>query len=79
MKTIAFLGNFKVDYSSESHHVKTLEKLGYKVIKLQEGRHKSEDIYKIAQKADLFIWVHTHGWKTLGRIPMDQVLIKLKE
>ena len=78
MKTIAFLGNFKVDYSSESHHVKTLEKLGYKVIKLQEGRHKSEDIYKIAQKTDLFIWVHTHGWKTLGRMPMDQVLVKLK-
>ena len=79
MKTIAFLGNFKVDYSSESHHTKTLEKLGYKVVKLQEGISKSEDIYKVAQETDLFIWVHTHGWKTPGRMPMDQVLIKLKD
>lgn len=79
MKTIAFLGNFKVSYSSESHHAKTLEKLGYKVIRLQEGTLKSEAIYKVAQRSDLFIWVHTHGWKTLGRMPMDQVLIKLKD
>jgi hypothetical protein len=79
MKTIAFLGNFQVDYSSESHHAKTLEKLGYKVIRLQEGQYRSENISKVAQKADLFIWVHTHGWKTLGVIPMNEVLIKLKE
>lgn len=79
MKTIAFLGNFRVNYTTEYHHVKTLEKLGYKVVKLQEGRSKSEDIYKIAQRSDLFIWVHTHGWKTPGRLTMDKILIKLKE
>ena len=79
MKTIAFLGNFQVDYSSESHHAKTLEKLGHKVVKLQEGQYRSENISKVAQKADLFIWVHTHGWKTPGEIPMNEVLIKLKE
>jgi len=33
---IVFLGNFGVSYSSENHHVKTLESLGHEVIKLQE-------------------------------------------
>ena len=37
MTQIVFLGNFNVDYSSESHHAKTLEKLGHTVIRLQEG------------------------------------------
>ena len=78
MTQIAFLGNFNVDYSSESHHAKTLEKLGHTVIRLQEGQAKSEEIFEVAKKSDLFVWVHTHGWKTAGRIPMNKILIKLK-
>jgi hypothetical protein len=79
MAIITFLGNFEVDYSSETHHAKTLQSLGHKVVKLQERKVTSEQVYKSAQKADLFIWVHTHGWKTPGRMSMEDVLIKLKE
>ena len=78
MSTITFLGNFRVDYSSETHHVKTLQSMGHKVIKLQETEEKSEKILEYASKSDLFIWVHTHGWKTPGRLHMSKVLGKLK-
>lgn len=79
MANITFLGNFRVDYSSETHHAKTLQSLGHKVIKLQETEEKSEKILEYASKSDLFIWIHTHGWKTPGRIHMSKVLERLKK
>ena len=79
MANIVFLGNFRVDYTSESHHAKTLESLGHTVVRMQESEAKSEDIYKAALDSDLFVWVHTHGWKTPGRYDMERVLEILKE
>lgn len=61
---IAFLGNFKVDYSSESHHAATLELLGHEVIRLQEPRASAGDIIDAIGNSQLFVWVHTHGWNT---------------
>lgn len=78
MAKITFLGNFSVDYSSESHHAKTLESLGHEVIRFQEGQDNSEKIYRSALKSNLFIWIHTHGWTTPGRLPMIKVLNNLK-
>lgn len=75
---IAFLGNFRVDYSSESHHCKTLESLGHTVFKLQESEVDSRTVYETASDCDLFIWVHTHGWTTRGRYNMNEVLRRLK-
>ncbi len=75
---IVFLGNFKVDYSSETHHKKSLEALGHEVIALQEGEVRSEIIQRTALGANMFIWVHTHGWYTRGTIPMYRVLNTLK-
>lgn len=79
MATITLLGNFRVDYTSESHHAKTLESLGHNVLRLQEGQERSEYIYKYAKKSDLFVWVHTHGWKTHGTISMERVLKNLRQ
>jgi Glycosyl transferases group 1 len=79
MSKIVFLGNFRVDYTSESHHANTLESLGHKVIRLQETEAKSEDILKHSIDSDLFIWIHTHGWKTPGKFQMDKVLLTLKD
>ena len=78
MARIVFLGNFEVSYSSENHHAKSLEALGHKVTKLQEKKTKSQVVLDQALSADLFIWVHTHGWETPGRITMDNVLVRLK-
>jgi hypothetical protein len=76
---IVFLGNFEVSYSSENHHVKSLESLGHTVVKLQERKAKSQVILDQALNSDLFVWVHTHGWETSGTITMDNVLTKLKQ
>ena len=74
--TITFLGNFSVDFTSESHYLKTFKELGHEVIALQEGKSSSQQILKNAQKSDLFFWVHTHGWNTDG---ISKVLKILKE
>lgn len=79
MANIVFLGNFRVDYTSETHHANTLESLGHSVVRLQETEARSEDIYQLAVKSDLFIWVHTHGWRTTGRYDMSKVLRNLNE
>lgn len=73
---IAFLGNFGVSYSSETHHKKSLEALGHQVITLQEGVATSDEVLNEAQQSDVFVWVHTHGWQTPG--DMVAVLKHLK-
>lgn len=75
---ITFLGNFQVDFSSETHHKKTLESLGYQVIALQEAQTPSEIVLDWALHSDLFVWVHTHGWHTTGTMSMVDVLENLK-
>lgn len=80
MAKITFLGNFNVDYTSETHHAKSLESLGHKVVRLQETQATATEIYEHATKSDLFVWVHTHGWKTPEPgIKMKSVLSELKE
>lgn len=78
---IAFLGNFGVDYSSESHHAKTLQGLGHQVFKLQEGQAPAEQIEAVASTSEMFVWVHTHGWKTPSEndLSMVEVLKRLKK
>lgn len=78
MATIAFLGNFKFSFSSETHHAESLESLGHRVIRLQERKNTSQEILDAAMRADLFVWVHTHGWQTPGDIGMDIVLHQIK-
>lgn len=73
---IAFLGNFGVSYSSESHHAASLEQLGHEVVRLQEPQLDARDVYKAASNSDLFVWVHTHGWNIGG---MDTVLQQLRD
>jgi hypothetical protein len=77
---ICFLGNFNVDYSSETHHRKSLESLGHEVVLLQEGHANAQQVFDEAMKCDLFIWVHTHGWETpeVDGLNMTGVLDKLK-
>lgn len=63
---IAFLGNFIVDFSSEVHHVKSLESLGHTVVKLQEGKTTKEELLEEGLKSDLVVAIHTHSWVTPG-------------
>lgn len=75
---IVFLGNFSVPYCSEVHHKKSLETLGHEVIALQETQATTEEIFEKTLDADLFVWVHTHGWQTPGKMSMENVLKYLK-
>ncbi|WP_438979920.1 glycosyltransferase family protein [Polynucleobacter sp.] len=75
---IAFLGNFQVDFSSETHHSKTLQSMGHTVFELQEGQVTSDEVLRVALKCDMFIWIHTHGWHTTGTDTMRHVLMVLK-
>lgn len=61
---LAFLGNFEVDYTSETHHAASLESLGHTVARLQERRTTGAAILDAGLDADAFVWVHTHGWDT---------------
>lgn len=70
---IAFLGNFRVDYSSETHHANTLDLLGHHTIRLQEGVARGEDVLTHGMSADMVVVVHTHGWTTPG-LPLHHVL-----
>ncbi len=74
---IAFLGNFGVDYSSETHHANSIESLGHTVVRLQEGKTSGEQVLAEALKSDLLVVVHTHGWNTPGK-PLHEVLETLK-
>lgn len=79
MAKIVFLGNFRVDFTSESHHAKSLESLGHNVTRLQETEINAENILAHALRSDLFVWIHTHGWNTPGLLSMEKVLDTLKE
>lgn len=74
---IVFVGNFGVDFSSETHHVKTLQSLGHEVLCLQEGKANGEEILENSLSCDLLVVVHTHGWVTPG-LPLVEVIKQLK-
>lgn len=79
MLKIVFYGNFSVDYCSEVHYSKTLKSMGHEVVELQETTVKTEDVLEQALKADVFVWVHSHGFINQGSLTMEYVLEKLKE
>lgn len=74
---VAFLGNFGVSYSSESHHAASLEALGHTVVRLQEGKTTGEQVLDEGLSSDLVVVVHTHSWSTPG-LGLDKVLLCLK-
>ena len=75
---ILLYGNFSVDYTSENHYAKTLEALGHRVLKLQENTTSTEQIVRQSIGADLFVWIHSHGFKNRGRYSMERVLNDMK-
>lgn len=82
---IAFVGNFRVPYSSENHHAATLRSMGHEVIEMQESVWPSDEIRGTVLsrhgKCDLLIWVHTHGWHTpsTGGFTVGQILAEIRE
>lgn len=63
---IVLVGNFIADYTSETHHAKTLKSMGHEVVQMQERMCTKEDILKEGLSSDLVVVIHTHGWETPG-------------
>lgn len=74
---IVFVGNFRVPFTTENDLAWSYEKLGHKVIKMQEDHVSAEQVYAQARMADMLHYVHTHGWETRGEYGMAEVLRKL--
>lgn len=72
-------GNFNVDFTSETHWAKSLESLGYEVVRLQETSVSTDLVLSESLNSDALIWVHTHGVVQSGSMTMSEVLRKLKE
>lgn len=81
MPRIVFVGNFSVDYSTESHHAWTWEKLGWEVVKFQENSPKTstDAIVEACRNANLFSWTSTHGWRFGGSFSQDEMVARIRE
>jgi hypothetical protein len=75
---IVFLGNFRVDFTTESHWAKEYEALGHEVIRLQETEATTQDLLREGMESDFVHYVHTHGWETPGQ-PLEEVWELLKK
>ncbi len=75
---VLYIGNFTVDYSTESHLAKTFELLGHTVTRLQENQTRTEQIQELGILSDLVIWSHTHGWRITGRLSISNLMRNLK-
>lgn len=74
---VAFLGNFNVDFTSETHWAKSIESLGHQVVRIQENTAQADAVLRTALTCDVFVWVHTHSFKIQG--DMSRVLKELKK
>ena len=75
---IVFVGNFRVPFTTENDLAWSYEKLGHKVIRMQEDYVTTQEVLQQASNADMLPYVHTHGWETRGFITMDEVMRKLE-
>lgn len=74
---IVYLGNFGVNFSTESHLKYSWEKLGHQVVGLQEGRASTDQVLAACQDAQIFQWSHTHSWLTNGSVSVDEMVERL--
>lgn len=75
---VVYLGNFGVNFSTESHLKYTWERLGHQVAALQEGRATTDQVLEACRGADIFQWSHTHSWNTGGSCSVDEMVNRLK-
>lgn len=76
---IVMLGNFRVDFTTESHWARSYEKLGHEVVRLQESEATTDQLYQTAKDADFVHYVHTHGWRTKGTFSLERAWERLRE
>lgn len=80
MATIAILGNHGCPFSTESELDYTLEDMGHHVIKLQENKITTDEVVTTVRERGtrLLIYVHTHGWGTVGTITPHKMVEQIR-
>lgn len=63
---VAYVGNFSINFCTESHIAGSLKDLGCTVTKIQEGETRTLDIPRQAQDHDLLLWTQTYGLAESG-------------
>ena len=78
MTTIGILGNHMVSFTTESELVWSLERLGHRVIKFQESSDTTDKVIDVcrAEKVQLLIYVHTHGWSVTGTRSVEEMITR---
>jgi hypothetical protein len=76
---IAMLGNFGPPHSTENDLAWTLRDMGHTVIQFQENEDTTEEIFTGALTCKLLIYISTHGWKTPGRMSVDDLILRLRD
>jgi hypothetical protein len=73
--TIGYIGNFKVDFTTENHLSRTLEGLGFRVLRFQEDEfeNRKDELYHKLKNVDMLFFTRT--W---GRTVTLELLEKLK-
>ncbi len=75
---IAMIGNFGPPFSTENDLLWTLRDMGHSVIPFQENEDSTEQILSGCAGVKLLIYISTHGWRTPGKMSIDDLLVKLK-
>ena len=60
MKTIGFIGNFNVSFSTENERKWAFEKLGHKVVPFQENHTTAQQLLDAIPTLDMLVYSHTH-------------------
>jgi hypothetical protein len=78
MSSIAVLGNHAVSFCTERELDWTLEKMGHRVVQLQENKVSATEVVQKCREANvkLLIYVHTHGWDVQG--DLNSMLAQLR-
>jgi hypothetical protein len=76
---LAFIGNFAVAYSTESHHKATWERLGWEVAALQQQSTTTEAVLAACRGAQALQVTATHGWPLGGAMSPQEMLIRVRE
>lgn len=59
MSTVAYVGNFEPEYSTENDVRKAFLEIGWAVAELQENKSSTERIRAVAESSDLLLWTST--------------------
>lgn len=63
---VAYLGNFSVSHSTESHVAASLESLSHSVTRIQEGQTRAVNVPLLVHGHDLFLWTQTKSLADQG-------------